>query len=63
MRGMAYFPLAGLIVGILVSTFFDVITVVLGMPPVVAAGMSQVASFWATMGLEVVGREHKFSKS
>jgi hypothetical protein len=49
MRGMAFFPLAGMIVGILVSVWFDVSTVLLGLPPVVAAGISQAASFWATL--------------
>lgn len=49
MRGMAFFPLAGMIVGVLVSLWFDVASVLLGLPPVVAAGISQAASFWATL--------------
>lgn len=49
MRGMTYFPLAGMIVGILVSCVFDFCSVLIKLPPVVAAGMSQAASFFITL--------------
>ena len=48
MRGMAYFPIAGSLVGLFVGAFFDVSNVTLGLPTVIAASMSTAASFWVT---------------
>ena len=48
MRGMCYFPLAGCLVGILVSVFYDMAHAVFGLPTIVAACMSQASSLWVT---------------
>lgn len=47
MRGMAYFPLGGALVGLFVAVFFD-LAAAIGMPTAVAAAMSTAASFWVT---------------
>ena len=48
MRGMTYFPLGGLLVGVFVSVFYDAAHLVLGLPCRVAACASTAASFWVT---------------
>jgi len=48
MRGMAYFPLAGALVGIFVCVFFDLAHVTMGLPAVVSAAMCTAASLWVT---------------
>jgi nicotinate-nucleotide--dimethylbenzimidazole phosphoribosyltransferase len=48
MRGMAYFPLAGSLVGIFVGLFFDLANVTLGLPSIVSAAICTGASFWVT---------------
>jgi nicotinate-nucleotide--dimethylbenzimidazole phosphoribosyltransferase len=47
MRGMAYFPVGGALVGVLVGVFFD-LAAAIGMPSAVAAAVSTAASFWVT---------------
>ena len=46
MRGMAYFPLAGTLIGSFVSVFYDLAHVTLGLPLMVASVISQAATFW-----------------
>ena len=48
MRGAAYFPLAGFLIGMFVSVFADFAHVVLGLPLIVSVLMSTAASFWVT---------------
>ena len=48
MRGMAYFPLAGTLVGIFVCIFFDLANVTFGLPPIVSATICTAASLWVT---------------
>lgn len=48
MRGMAYFPFAGLLVGAWCSVFFDVARDTLLLPASVCASLSSAASFWIT---------------
>ena len=48
MRGMAYFPLAGSLIGIFVSVFFDLIKNTLGLPLYIASITSEAASLWLT---------------
>jgi nicotinate-nucleotide--dimethylbenzimidazole phosphoribosyltransferase len=48
MRGMAYFPLAGSLVGGFVCLFFDLANVTFGLPPIVSATICTAASFWVT---------------
>jgi len=49
MRGTAYFPLGGSLVGIFVGTFFDITTMAIGIPsPTVGAAISTASSFWIT---------------
>jgi len=46
MRGMAYFPLAGALIGTFVSVFFDVTHVTMGLPLVIASVVSEVSVLW-----------------
>lgn len=48
MRGMAYFPLAGSLVGVFVCLFFDLANVTFGLTPIVSATICTAASFWVT---------------
>ena len=48
MRGMAYFPLAGTLIGIFVSTFFDFTLFTLSLPIKIATVLSEAASLWVT---------------
>ena len=48
MRGMAYFPIAGSLVGLFVGVFFDVSNITLGLPTIIAGALSTAASFWVT---------------
>jgi adenosylcobinamide-GDP ribazoletransferase len=48
MRGMAYFPLGGTLIGIFVSTVYDMARSFLGLPSFVAACFSKAASLWVT---------------
>ena len=48
MRGMAYFPLAGALVGVWCSLFFDLARDVIGLALPVSACVSTAASFWVT---------------
>lgn len=48
MRGMAYFPLGGLLVGIFVSVFFDAAHALFQLPTIVSAAASTAASLWVT---------------
>ena len=48
MRGMAYFPLAGALVGIFVCIFFDLANITFGLPYIVSATICTSASFWVT---------------
>ena len=48
MRGMAYFPLSGSLIGLFVSVFFDFLRQVLAFPPIIASVGSEVSSLWIT---------------
>ena len=48
MRGMAYFPLAGALVGVWCLLFFDLARDVIGLALPVSACVSTAASFWVT---------------
>lgn len=48
MRGMAYFPAAGALVGIFVGVFYDLSHATLQLPAAVAAALSMASSFWVT---------------
>lgn len=48
MRGMAYFPAAGALVGIFVGAFYDLAHTVLQLPAATAAAISMASSFWVT---------------
>jgi nicotinate-nucleotide--dimethylbenzimidazole phosphoribosyltransferase len=48
MRGMAYFPIAGSLVGVFVGAFFDVCNTTLGLPPIIAGVFCTAASLWIT---------------
>ena len=43
---MAYFPLAGALIGTFVSVFFDVTHVTMGLPLVIASVVSEVSVLW-----------------
>jgi hypothetical protein len=46
MRGMAYFPLSGFLIGIFVSAFFDVANTTLELQPIIATVVSEAATLW-----------------
>ena len=48
MRGMAYFPLSGSLIGLFVSVFFDYLRQVLAFPLIIASVGSEVSSLWIT---------------
>lgn len=48
MRGMAYFPIAGTLIGIFVSTFYDLASLTLSLPFTIASIISEVTSLWIT---------------
>ncbi|KAI2509963.1 phosphoribosyltransferase [Fragilaria crotonensis] len=48
MRGMAYFPMAGSLVGLFVGVFFDFTNITLGLPSIIAGALSTAASLWIT---------------
>lgn len=48
MRGMAYFPIAGSLVGLFVGVFFDFTNITLGLPSIIAGALSTAASLWIT---------------
>lgn len=48
MRGMAYFPFSGLLIGIFVSSFFDFAHVALALPLTISSVLAEVASIWVT---------------
>ena len=48
MRGMAYFPMSGSIIGCFVSVFFDLAYFTLSLPLTIASVMSEAASLWIT---------------
>ena len=48
MRGMAYFPISGTLIGIFVSTFFDLASLTLSLPFMIASIISEVTSLWMT---------------
>jgi adenosylcobinamide-GDP ribazoletransferase len=48
MRGMTYFPISGTIIGIFVSTFYDLASLTLSLPMMIASIISEVTSLWVT---------------
>jgi nicotinate-nucleotide--dimethylbenzimidazole phosphoribosyltransferase len=48
MRGMAYFPLSGSLIGLFVSVFFDFLGQVLTFPLIIASVGSELSSLWIT---------------
>lgn len=48
MRGMAYFPLSGSLIGVFVSAFYDFANLTLGLPFTIASIISEAASMWIT---------------
>lgn len=48
MRGMAYFPISGTLIGIFVSTFYDLASLTLALPFMIASIISEVMSLWVT---------------
>ncbi len=48
MRGMAYFPLGGTLIGIFVSSIYDFARSFLSLPSFIAACFSEAASLWVT---------------
>lgn len=48
MRGMAYFPFNGTLIGFFVSVFFDLANVTMGLPLMMASIVSEGASLWLT---------------
>ena len=48
MRGMAYFPLSGALIGMFVSVFYDLAYFTLGLPLIIASVISETASLWVT---------------
>lgn len=48
MRGMAYFPFSGTLIGSFVSVFFDLAVATMKLPLIVASVISEAASLWIT---------------
>lgn len=48
MRGMTYLPISGTIIGIIVSSFYDISSLTLSLPLTIASIISEVASLWVT---------------
>ena len=48
MRGMAYFPLSGSLIGIFVSVFYDLAHITLGLTETISSVISEAASLWIT---------------
>ena len=48
MRGMAYFPLSGSLIGTFVSVFFDLAHVTMGLSLTISSVISETASLWMT---------------
>jgi cobalamin synthase len=48
MRGMAYFPLSGCLIGVFVCVFFDLAVFTMALPLTIASVMAEAASLWIT---------------
>ena len=48
MRGMTYFPISGTLIGIFVSSFYDVASFTMSLPLMIASIISEVMSLWVT---------------
>jgi hypothetical protein len=48
MRGLTYFPVTGILIGLLVSSFYDLASFTLSLPLIIASIISEVASLWVT---------------
>ena len=48
MRGMAYFPLAGMLVGVFVCVCYDLANITLSLDCIISSVISEMASLWVT---------------